>query len=208
MLATQFRLPPSSTLLRHNKPYILTPNVCPHVDWGWRGKRSRKRDSCLSWKLRPTGRFGLSNSNSTNLHASENISLQTCTERLSAIFPHNTGLKLIQFRKTRYQTAVRINAVHIIYENNQQDAFTHSQALQPMQGLGRLKKSPPTISILGLPLPIWLPASLHPSSLHPSIWGLAFPLAFCPPACPRWFSYMVEFLAFVLYVLPIWAWLS
>ena len=38
----------------------------------------------------------------------------------------------------------------------------------------------------------WLPASLHPSSLHPSIWGLAFPLAFCPPACPRWFSYMVD----------------
>jgi len=34
----------------------------------------------------------------------------------------------------------------------------------------------------------WLPASLHPSSLHPSIWGLAFPLAFFPPACPRWFS--------------------
>ena len=25
----------------------------------------------------------------------------------------------------------------------------------------------------------WLPASLHPSSLHPSIWGLAFPLASC-----------------------------
>jgi hypothetical protein len=32
--------------------------------------------------------------------------------------------------------------------------LTHSQALQPMQGLGRLKKSPPTISILGLALPI------------------------------------------------------
>ena len=58
----------------------------------------------------------------------------------------------------------------------------------------------------------WLPAPLHPSSLHPSIrpsiWGLAFPLAFCPPACPRWFSYVVDYLAFVLYVLPIWAWLS
>jgi len=59
---------------------------------------------------------------------------------------------------------------------------------------------------------VWLPASLHPSSLHPSIhpsiWGLAFPLAFCPPACPRWFSYMVDYLAFILYVLPISAWLS
>ena len=54
----------------------------------------------------------------------------------------------------------------------------------------------------------WPPASLHPTSLHPSIWGLAFPLTFCPPACPRWFSYMVDYLAFVLYVLPIWAWLS
>ena len=30
------------------------------------------------------------------------------------------------------------------------NSLTHSQALQPMQGLGRLKKSPPTISILGL----------------------------------------------------------
>ena len=96
-----------------SKPYILTPNVCPHVDWGWRGKRSRKRASCLSWKLRPTGSFGLSNSNSTNLHASENISLQTCTVRLSAIFPHNTGLKLIQFRKTIYHTVVRIDIIHI-----------------------------------------------------------------------------------------------
>jgi len=54
----------------------------------------------------------------------------------------------------------------------------------------------------------WLPASLHPSSLHPSVRGLAFPLAFCPPARPRWFSYMVDYLAFVLYVLSIWAWLS
>jgi hypothetical protein len=33
-------------------------------------------------------------------------------------------------------------------------SLTHSQALQPMQGLGRLKKSPPTISILGLAPPI------------------------------------------------------
>ena len=48
-----------------------------------------------------------------------------------------------------------------------------------------------------------LPASLQPSSLHPSSWGLAFPLAFCPLACPRWFSYMADYLAFVLCVLPI-----
>ena len=54
----------------------------------------------------------------------------------------------------------------------------------------------------------WLPASLYPSSFHPSIWGLVFPLTFCPPVCPRWFSYMVDYLAFVLYILPIWALLS
>jgi hypothetical protein len=29
-------------------------------------------------------------------------------------------------------------------------SLTHSQALQPMQSLGRLKKSPPTISVLDL----------------------------------------------------------
>ena len=45
--------------------------------------------------------------------------------------------------------------------------LTHSQAQQPMQGLGPLKKSPPSISILGLAPPI--SDSLHPSSLHPSI---------------------------------------
>jgi hypothetical protein len=43
------------------------------------------------------------------------------------------------------------------------------------------------------PSNFWLTASLHPPSLHPSIWGLVFPLAFCPPACPRWFSYTVDY---------------
>jgi hypothetical protein len=55
------------------------------------------------------------------------------------------------------------------------DSLTHSQALQPMQGLGRLKKSPPAISILGLdPLisesqPLCIPHhSIHPSEVWPS----------------------------------------
>jgi hypothetical protein len=83
----------------------------------------------------------------------------------------------------------------------------HSQALQPMQGLGRLKKSPPTISIIGLAPPISdsQPLCIPHHSIHPSIRGLAFPLAFRPVACPRWFSYMVDYLALILYVLPIWA---
>jgi hypothetical protein len=33
-------------------------------------------------------------------------------------------------------------------------SLTHSQALQPMQGLGRLNKSPPTISVPGFDPPI------------------------------------------------------
>jgi hypothetical protein len=54
-------------------------------------------------------------------------------------------------------------------------SLTHSQALRPMQGLGRLKKSPPTISTLGLVLPISDSQSLciphhfiHPSKVWPS----------------------------------------
>jgi len=55
------------------------------------------------------------------------------------------------------------------------DSLTHSQALQPMQGLGRLKKSPPAIFILGLALPISDSQplcsphhSIHPSKVWPS----------------------------------------
>ena len=85
-----------------------------------------------------------------------------------------------------------------------------TQVLQPMQGLGQFKKSPPTISVHGLDPPISdsQPLCIPRHSIHPSIWGLVFPIAFCPPACPRWFSYMVDYLTFVLYVLSIWAWLS
>jgi hypothetical protein len=38
----------------------------------------------------------------------------------------------------------------------------------------------------------FLTPSLSASLITPSIRGLAFPLAFCPPACPRWLSYMVN----------------
>ena len=53
-------------------------------------------------------------------------------------------------------------------------SLTHSQALQPMQGLGRLKKSPPTISILGLALPISdsQPLCIPHHSIHPLRFGL------------------------------------
>jgi len=54
----------------------------------------------------------------------------------------------------------------------------------------------------------FLTPSPSASLFTPSLLGLVFPLAFCPPACPRWFSYKVDYLAFVLYALPIWAWLS
>jgi hypothetical protein len=56
-------------------------------------------------------------------------------------------------------------------------SLTHSQALQPMQGLGRLKKSPPTISILGLDLPISdsQPPCIPHHSIHLSeVWPLPF----------------------------------
>jgi hypothetical protein len=54
-------------------------------------------------------------------------------------------------------------------------SLTHSlsQALQPMQGLGRLKKSPPIISTLGLALPISdsQPLCIPHHSIHPSeVW--------------------------------------
>jgi hypothetical protein len=48
----------------------------------------------------------------TCIHQRKAISLQTYSERLSEIFPHNTVLKLIEFRET-YHTAVRINAIHL-----------------------------------------------------------------------------------------------
>jgi hypothetical protein len=52
-----------------------------------------------------------------------------------------------------------------------QNTRSHSQALQPTQGLGRLKKSPPTISVLGLASPIIdsRPLSIPYHSIHPSI---------------------------------------
>jgi len=86
--------------------------------------------------------------------------------------------------------------------------LTHSQALQPMQGLGRLKKSPPTISILGLALPILTP-SLSASLITPSIhlrFGL--PTRLLLSGLSKVIFLMVDYLAFVLYVLPISAWLS
>jgi hypothetical protein len=58
--------------------------------------------------------------------------------------------------------------------------LTHSQALQPMQGLGRLKKSPPTISILGLALPISdsQPLCIPHHSIHPAkVWPSHSPSA-------------------------------
>jgi len=59
-------------------------------------------------------------------------------------------------------------------------SLSHSQALQPMQGLGRLKKSPPTISILGLALPISdsQPLCISHHSIHPSkVWSSHSPSA-------------------------------
>ena len=59
-------------------------------------------------------------------------------------------------------------------------SFTHFQALQPMQGLVRLKKSPPTISILGLALPISdsQPLCIPHHSIHPSeVWPSHSPSA-------------------------------
>ena len=50
---------------------------------------------------------------------------------------------------------------------------THSQALQPMQGLARLKRSPPTISTLGtaLPVPDSQPLCIPHHSIHTSkVW--------------------------------------
>ena len=58
--------------------------------------------------------------------------------------------------------------------------LTHSQALQPMQGLGWLKKSPPAISILGLALPISdsQPLCIPHHSIHPSkVWPSHSPSA-------------------------------
>ena len=88
-------------------------------------------------------------------------------------------------------------------------SHNHSQTLQPMQGLGRLKKSPLTISILGLDPPNSdsQPLCIPRHSIHPSeVWPSHSPSAL--RTCPRWFSYTVDYLAFVLYILPIWAWLS
>jgi hypothetical protein len=50
--------------------------------------------------------------------------------------------------------------------------------------------------------------SLSASLVTPSIRGLAFLLAFYHPVCPRWFSCMIYYLAFVLCVQPILTWLS
>jgi hypothetical protein len=54
-------------------------------------------------------------------------------------------------------------------------SLTYFQALQPMQGLGRLKKSPPTVPVLGLDPPIsdsqplcFPHHSIHPSEVWPS----------------------------------------
>jgi hypothetical protein len=52
-------------------------------------------------------------------------------------------------------------------------SLTNSQALQPMQGLGRLKKSSPTISILDLNPPISesQPPCIPHHSIHPfEVW--------------------------------------
>jgi hypothetical protein len=38
----------------------------------------------------------------------------------------------------------------------------------------------------------FLTPRLSASLITPSIRSLAFPLAFCLPACPRWLSYMVN----------------
>ena len=59
--------------------------------------------------------------------------------------------------------------------------LTHSQALQPMQGLGQLKKSPPTISILSFDPPISdsQPLCIPHHSIHPSeVWP---PTRLLPP---------------------------
>ena len=88
--------------------------------------------------------------------------------------------------------------------NQSQSPLTHSQALQPMQGLGRLKKSPPTISILDLDPPISdsQPLCIPHHSIHPSkVWPSHLPSAL--RLVQSDFSYMVDYLAFVLYVLPI-----
>ena len=56
----------------------------------------------------------------------------------------------------------------------------HSQALQPMQGLGRLKKSSPIISILDLNPPISdsQPLCIPHHSIHPSeVWTSHSPSA-------------------------------
>jgi len=58
--------------------------------------------------------------------------------------------------------------------------LTHSHALQPMQGLGQFKKSPPTISLLGLALPISdsQPLCIPHHSIHPSkVWPSHLPSA-------------------------------
>jgi hypothetical protein len=59
-------------------------------------------------------------------------------------------------------------------------SLTHSQALQPMQDLGRFKKSPPAISILNLAPPILdsQPLCTPHHSIHPSdVWSSHSPSA-------------------------------
>ena len=76
-------------------------------------------------------------------------------------------------RPSLYGTVVR-SSTYDVQRQICTHSLTYSQA-QPMQGLGRLKKSPPTISILGLALPIShsqplciLHHSIHPSKVWPS----------------------------------------
>ena len=79
--------------------------------------------------------------------------------------------------RTRQATRHAFVAGNVRYHDH---TSLHSQALQPLQGLGRLKKSPPTISILGLALPISdsQPLCIPHHSIHPSeVWPSNSPSA-------------------------------
>jgi len=70
--------------------------------------------------------------------------------------------------------------VHFLMASSDTLTHTHSQALQPMQGLGWIKKSPPIISVLGLDPPISdsQPLCIPQHSVHPSVvWPSHLPSA-------------------------------
>ena len=67
------------------------------------------------------------------------------------------------------------NIILVRANTHNNHSFTHSQVLQPMQGLGQLKKPPPVISISGPGPPVpesqllcILPHSINPSQVWPS----------------------------------------